>query len=99
MGIFFLLFHFREKILAKIYFWRQDRPDDLDALVEAENSVHYRRNCGISQAGAYGQLVGKKDDELSDLDEEDEIIISQCMAKESMARKIDDFFCNTSVQN
>jgi hypothetical protein len=35
--IFFLLFHFREKILAKVYFWRQDRPDDLDALVEAEN--------------------------------------------------------------
>ena len=28
------LFHFREKILGKIYFWRQDRPDDLDALVE-----------------------------------------------------------------
>jgi len=50
--------------------------------------VHYRRNCGVSQSGAYGQLVGKKgDDELSDLDEEDEIIISQCMAKDT--RKIE----------
>ena len=43
--IFFLLFHFREKILAKVYFWRQDRPDDLDALVEAENRFE-KRNKG-----------------------------------------------------